>query len=599
MLKGLRSVKLAAPPGMTGWVQVHEYTPDDPSKFFLKGQIFAVIASKNKSDSQKDLNCGREVITRIHEEYYGRENLAVEEALILTAKKIKKEFESIGIEFVIAVNHKDTLYAAGVNGSCLLVLRNGNLVTLLEADENITTVSGKILEKDIYALGSKVFFENFTHEELKDALIAEDFETSFGSFRTKIYSDNKYEPAGFFGVYFGKCDEDTEPQETPFLKENKEIILKKDKFGASFSPGKNTNLFVGAILVILLVISVFFGLMQKKNNDLKNTYGSLLDSAIEDFQKSQDIFGLDKTDARKLFISSNEKLNEVESSGLKDKRIDTLQNDLKSKEAEILGEVSVGQQQFLDLTLQTSGFNGSDLSLSDETIFILDKQNGQIVKTSVQGKDTSIVTSDEDIKNVIQIGSYEDTLYLLKGDGIYEVDDKEEEKQIEKQWNNPVFYLYSSNLYLLDRKENKIYRFPGKADDEGGGFLEKTEWLAPGIEADFSFVSDITIDGSIWILSSTGKVARFSMGSPQNVSIEEIPGKLNNPKKIYTNENLKNVYILDSENKRIVVLNKDGEFVVSYKNDEIGNAKDLVVSEEEKKIILLTGPNLISIGLRD
>jgi hypothetical protein len=83
-----------------------------------------------------------------------------------------------------------------------------------------------------------------------------------------------------------------------------------------------------------------------------------------------------------------------------------------------------------------------------------------------------------------------------------------------------------------------------------------------------------------------------------NFSLSGIFPGLVNPGAIYTNEELEYLYILDPDNKRVVVVGKDGEYKAQYIADGIGEARNLVVSEEEKKIILLTGERLLSIEMR-
>jgi hypothetical protein len=46
------------------------------------------------------------------------------------------------------------------------------------------------------------------------------------------------------------------------------------------------------------------------------------------------------------------------------------------------------------------------------------------------------------------------------------------------------------------------------------------------------------------------------------------------------------------------VIDKDGKYKSQYISDQIGNATSLVVSEEQKKIILLTGEKLYSIEIK-
>lgn len=46
-----------------------------------------------------------------------------------------------------------------------------------------------------------------------------------------------------------------------------------------------------------------------------------------------------------------------------------------------------------------------------------------------------------------------------------------------------------------------------------------------------------------------------------------------------------------------MVLDKNGDYQAQYVSEKIGEAIDLVVSEKEKQIILLTGDKLYSIEL--
>jgi hypothetical protein len=67
---------------------------------------------------------------------------------------------------------------------------------------------------------------------------------------------------------------------------------------------------------------------------------------------------------------------------------------------------------------------------------------------------------------------------------------------------------------------------------------------------------------------------------------------------IYTNEEAGFVYILDKTGKRIVVLDKDGNYKAQYFSDRLSEANDLVVSEAQKKIILLAGSKLYFIEIK-
>lgn len=324
--------------------------------------------------------------------------------------------------------------------------------------------------------------------------------------------------------------------------ENKEIrhetnlYINSEPIIDATSIKRKTTLTAGILVILLLILSVVFGIKQKNQK--------ILDAKIK----------------------AEEKIAEERS------------------KYEIKPEI----KELLDLTLQINGFSGNKLVSTGETMFVLDEREKNIIQLDINGKNAKIVAKKEVLDGVINIASYEDRLFTLNNDGIYEIDGNRT-KIKDAEWTNPLFYLYSANIYLVDRSNNQILRYSGN----GKTFGDKSEWLAPGIETDFSKVIDMTIDGSIWLLSSSGKVTRFTNGNPVNITMDGIVAPLVDPTAIYTNEDLKYVYILDKNQGRVVVLEKNGKFKIQYVSDKIKDATDLVVSETEKKVVLLSGSKLM------
>ena len=116
-----------------------------------------------------------------------------------------------------------------------------------------------------------------------------------------------------------------------------------------------------------------------------------------------------------------------------------------------------------------------------------------------------------------------------------------------------------------------------------GGFWDVGSWV---------------IDGSIWLLKEGDRIIRYNAGNRIAFDPRGVPIEIKDAIAIYTNEELIGMYILMPNEKTVVVLDKDGEYKGRYISDRIGEAKGLVVSEKEKKIILLTGEKLYSIELK-
>lgn len=370
-------------------------------------------------------------------------------------------------------------------------------------------------------------------------------------------------------------------------KHEKDIFVNSDPIYDATSQKRKTTLTAGVLILILLIFSVIFGINQKNKKDFNKLSENTLNQALIDYEKSISEEGIDKISSRELFVKSKEDAFKLKENGYKSSILDKLISDITSKEAEVLGEIKTETKELLDLTLQINGFVGDQIVSSGEIMFILDSNIKSVIQVDVNGKDAKIVAGKDNVKGVTQIASYEDRLFLLKNDGIYELAKKVSDE------NAYLIYLYSGNIYLIKKDENEIFRLTGGS----GGFSEKQAWLAPGIEVDFSKVIDMSIDGSIWLLSSSGKVTKFTNGNPQVVQMKGMIENLVNPTAIYTNEKLKFVYILDAEKGRVVVLEKNGDFKMQYIAEGIKEAKDLMASEEEGKIIILTGPKLMYIKL--
>jgi len=441
------------------------------------------------------------------------------------------------------------------SGTSASLLRNVNKVALLKEANKKQTVRGKILLGDVYIL-----------ENNEDKLII-------------------------------KVEEGE-------IKHEDNIFLNKDRnFDATSnfditSTRRKTTLTVGVLILILLIISVVFGIGQKKKNEFTKISEEKLNLALLNYDKSVSENTIDRESSRELFVSAKEIAFELREDNYKSERLDKLILDITSKEAEVLGEVKAELKELLDLTLQTSGFNGDQIFSTGEEVFVFDKTNRNVIQLDTNGKNAKKVAGKDILEGAEQLASYGERIFSLNTDGVYEITNKREkistsDDEKEKDWGSSYFYLYSGNIYLLDKSANMIYRFAGNNDS----FSDKTEWLAPGIEVDFSKIIDISIDGSIWVLSSSGKVTKFTNGNPSVVLMKGIVEEVSNPTAIYTNEKIKNVYILDKETGRVIALEKNGNFKLQYKSDVIKEVKDLIVSEDESKIILLTGSKLMYIEL--
>lgn len=130
---------------------------------------------------------------------------------------------------------------------------------------------------------------------------------------------------------------------------------------------------------------------------------------------------------------------------------------------------------------------------------------------------------------------------------------------------------YLTYIYLLDAKNNQIYRYP-RAE---GGFGEKSNWIKETLN--LSEATGLAINENIFVANG-GTVLKLFRGKKQDFNMEP-SATLIAPYKAYVLENSTDIYVLDKNNSRIVKLDTSGNIIKQYYNPEISNASDLSVDE--------------------
>lgn len=585
----LTSAKLLGNPGASGWTQIHEFQSEDEEKIKTRGHLFALVSKKDEDE-------GREIVTRFHEEYFGKLDASAFIALKNAVEKVAAEFKEKKAEIVAAVVLDDVVYAAAAGGAGVSLYRKGSLAKILASQFGETTsASGYPQEDDLLVLGTSAFFATFPEGVLKGSLAGADPTMVVESLAPSVHS---WENEGVCGMVLLKFSSYSPPKEISQPPKKKlferKIYLKGSTVGEAGERNKKTTFLVGAILLTLLVVSIVFGVKQKEIKKIKSSYQPILAQAQKEFDQAQGLINIDTNQSRQLFLASREKALGLIEKKIADKDLKALVQKMDENESLFLGIYRTRAELFLDLSLLSSGFQGTSLTFSGGKLFCFDKEGKKVAAIDLVTKKTQITAGPDQLENISQIAPYEDVLYGLSSEGIYSLG-KEKKKVIEKDWSDSVlFSLYSGNVYLVDKTNSTIKRFSGVE----GQFNKGTNWLAPGIELDLSKIKMMSLDGNLWLLSETAKVVKLALGNPQTFSLDLVPGSLTQIESLYANEDLKNLYLLDKSQKRVVVLDKNGRYQVEYLADTIGEATNLVVSEKEKKIVLLAGDKLYAIELK-
>lgn len=148
------------------------------------------------------------------------------------------------------------------------------------------------------------------------------------------------------------------------------------------------------------------------------------------------------------------------------------------------------------------------------------------------------------------------------------------------------YYDTNSRAYLIDTEKQQIITFA--VSDKG--VSQPATWIKPTAELGDSI--DMAIDGNVYVLRKNG-VSKYTKGVAQAFNFPSLSTPLSGNGKIFTNKDAQYIYILDSGNKRVVVINKQGALVEILESDQLSSPSDFTVDEANRTLYILNNGNLL------
>lgn len=476
--------------------------------------------------------------------------------------------------------------------------KENNLSSLGEGQ----VVSGILKEGDRIVLATESLQNFFTGDMLSLSKVPlESFEDEVESFLPEAQTNplavivlEKEQPAG----------ETDKVVEVPTLKEaSKEEKNRPQLQLASifrFFPRSRKSVLV-LLAILAVVIAVFGGITYQKNQEaqvLANLTQNL-DKSKEALSKSNTLKDSDPQaalasleEAKKFVIAAlTIKPDHAEALALKDQIEKGVPNILKA-------ETIDNFPAWLDLGLIKADLSAKRLSLSAGKVLVLDESKQVLVSVDIKTKAHEILAGEEKIGEAKIASLNGDAAWVYSEDkGIlrFEGGKVVVVSKTDKEWGEVLdVYGFSGNLYLLDIGKNQIWKYMPIAS----GFSDKKEYLKEGVKVDFSGAKRMQIESSIYILKSGGEILRFTQGSSDFFAYSGLDKPVKDAKSFFVSSETDNLYLLDGENNRLLVLDKKGVYKGQYQSSRFGGFSDLVVDEDGKKVYLLEGSKIYSMELK-
>lgn len=602
--------KIIGQPEENFWSQVHTFFPQEKAKRQAFGNLLLSISLEKKSKSELDLpSYGKEVIQRFHETYFSSTVSQISDKLTAAINKLQEEFsKELGITLIAAVVKKGRIFFAR-KGRALVFIKRGKKRTLIFSSGKEKVAQGRLKAEDILVLGTSWFFEavslKFLEEILASASLEEVTESLAGQVANSLDNSRvatllvKVNSTGekakrFPTLKLRKPDIDTTKLKVVwgfvqknllrFLPSTRELYLKRQK--GEFRKRKRLYLILAIFLISLLSLSIF--LQSKKrgwqpiSSDLKKATGF--------YEEAQNLVTLNPLRSRELLEEAENLLTSEQPSEAEE----ALKEKIKRLKEEVAREYKIDSATvFQDLNLLRGGTVAGDWALSGSQLLLFDKEAGVILRFDIKTKAGEVLMAG--LRDYDLVAETETWGFVISKDKIIggSLEEEEWESLKEKDWGKVIDSLgFGNNLYLLE-KEGQVLKFVAIED----GLGDKREYLKS--KADFSEAVSLAIDGSVWVLDKDGRIRKFTQGRPDAFTILGMDKPFNQPEVLYTDENLENLYILDRNNTRVVVLAKSGEYQAQYVWQGIAGVDGLLASEELGKILLLSRDKIYEIEIRD
>ncbi len=153
---------------------------------------------------------------------------------------------------------------------------------------------------------------------------------------------------------------------------------------------------------------------------------------------------------------------------------------------------------------------------------------------------------------------------------------------------------YQSRIYLLDTKNNQIFRYQLGTNGFGTG----SAWIQ---DSDVSLVNGVSlaVDGSVYVLNQDGGVRRFTQGRLDDFSLGPVDPPLASGVKLWTSENSDRIYVLDASGRRLVLFSKSGQFQAQFTSPAFTDLRDFAIEDNGESAYILNGNLIYRISLNE
>lgn len=393
---------------------------------------------------------------------------------------------------------------------------------------------------------------------------------------------------------------------TPAVRLFLRRILTRIREAKSVSP---RHLLVYGVIA-LFGLSVVLGVRREYANRRNNTVAETVKQARFSFDEGMALLELNPVKGRERLTAARDLIAPVvakKKASTRGVEAQELYDEIVSSLTRAMRITHVSPEPYFDMGLVKSAAVAGDMSLYETTIGIADSKGLTAFTVGLLPKTGTIVGGGSAFDGMSHVALYGDKLYVLTTGGIHQIrlsDQKTVPNTIpaSTEWGTIAdMAVFGGNVYLLDTAKSRIWKYVATGESLPAGrqgFSQLFEYLNPDTLPDLTKTTNMAIDGSVWLGTTTGSILRFTAGKENSFTPQGADTPLGKTLMVFTDADTKMLYVLDRDNNRIVVFDKDGLYMAQYVWGKDFQPSAFVVSEKAGKMLLLRDGKIYTLDLK-
>lgn len=509
------------------------------------------------------------------------------------------------LEFSLSLLKEEGIIFTTYSGEVILK-RNGQARKILASNKEIKIIAGNFKENDQIILinQSSNLISNFIMEMLEKGISIE----KLISDSTLLQGENSnLETSLAFLTYKEQASEIAKDKfnfkkvilriwQLKFVLKKIPIFLKKileilKKIISILKKQDKKKMLIGliAICVAALIIFISVTTINRQNQKITNNIAQQITEIGQSTNNIEQLLLEQPISAREnaqKSLQAVENLKQEKNNKDSLKLIDAEINRLQQLIDRISGENSLDQ---LSIAYNLDNFLATKIEFKNKEIFALESNGKEILR--IKEDQTQEKISLENQATIRDFTVSDDNLFVLsKGIQILDLKNpsagfREIKAEGESDGGGEFLTSFGPYLYLLNKDKRNVYRYYYK-DEE---LSEPIGWLVDKQGINFDSVSNLIVDGDLWMAFKNGNLLKFTKGSTADFSIKGLDNLPNSSVMLSANDAMNALAILEKQNKRLLILTKDGQLISEIKSNELAGVSSIAFNEDGAKIYVLSG----------